>query len=260
MAQLRADWWRGIFGVLGVVAVLELLTRNRAIGPHQLPPPSTIFRALAPRLDSIELWSDVVSTLQGWGAGLLLALAIAFPLGVAIGSSSLLYRSLRVVIDFLRPVPSVALIPLVILVYGAGFGSKVFLVSFASFWPLLTQTIYGVQGADPVALDVARAFRLRQTVQFARVTLPAASPYMATGLRIASSIALVVAITAELIIGGEGLGRSIAIAQESAAVELMYALVMVTGILAWALNSAFARAERRLLYWHARERPLELST
>lgn len=254
MAHLRADWLRGIFGVLGVVTVLELFTRSGAIGSRQLPPPSTIFRTLATRLDSIDLWSDVLSTLQGWGAGLLLALAVAVPIGVAIGSSSVLYRSLRVVIDFLRPVPSVALIPLVILVFGAGLESKVFLVSFASFWPVLIQTIYGVQDADPVAVDTARAFRLRWAARFARVTLPGASPHMATGLRIASTIALVIAITAELVIGTEGLGRSIAIAQESGAVELMYALVMVTGILAWAINSSFIRVERRVLHWHARDR------
>ena len=82
------------------------------------------------------------------------------PAGILIGSSRWAYRALRVPIEFLRPIPSVALIPLAVLVYGTGLQSKVFLAAFASFWPMLIQTIYGVQDVDPVATDTARSFGL----------------------------------------------------------------------------------------------------
>ena len=103
-------------------------------------------------------WAAVGNTLQGWALGLGIAALIAIPAGILIGSSRLLYRALRGVIEFLRPIPSVALIPLAVLVYGSGLESKVFLAAFAATWPLLMQTLYGVQDVDPVATDTARSF------------------------------------------------------------------------------------------------------
>ena len=121
-----------------------------------------------------------------------------------IGSSRLLYRALRGVIEFLRPIPSVALIPLAILIYGTGLQSKVFLAAFASFWQLLVATLYGVQDVDPVATDTARSFGLGRIQRLFRVTLPSAVPYIATGIRIASAVSLILTVTAELVIGSAG--------------------------------------------------------
>ena len=247
----------GPIGVVSLLAVLELMTRIELLASRHFPPPSETLRTLAGELDGASLWSDVGSTLEGWAVGLALAVAVAVPLGVAVGSSALLYRSLRFPIEFLRPVPSVALIPLVVLVYGTGLESKVFLVFFAALWPLLVQTIYGMQDTDPVARDTARAFRVGRARRLVAVTLPGAAPYIATGLRISSSIALVLAVTAELVIGIDGLGQSIHLAGQSGAVERMYALIVVTGIAGWAVNSVFARAERRVLHWHPAARPVE---
>jgi ABC-type nitrate/sulfonate/bicarbonate transport system permease component len=151
----------------------------------------------------------------------------------------------------------VALIPLVVLTLGTQLDSKIFLVFFASLWPLLIQTIYGVQDADPVALDTARAFRIPRFVRLVGVTLPGAVPYIATGLRISSSVALILAVTAELVVGMEGLGQAIDLAGTGGAVELMYALIVVTGILGWTLNGVFMRVERRVLHWHPSARPVE---
>src|SRR5262249_59837206 len=105
-----------------------------------------------------------------------------------------------------------------------GLKSTVFLVAFASTWPLLIQTIYGARDIDPTALETARSFRIRRRDRILRVTLMGAVPYIATGLRIASATALILAITAELIIGSAGLGRAIGLAREGGAVDSMYAL------------------------------------
>jgi ABC-type nitrate/sulfonate/bicarbonate transport system permease component len=183
--------------------------------------------------------------------------AVGVPLGIAIGSKPLVYRALRVPIEFLRPIPSVALIPLVVLVLGVGLDSKVLLVFIAALWPLLIQTIYGIQDADPVALETARAFRLGRLRSLTGVTFPGAVPYIATGLRISSSVALVLAVTAELVMGSEGLGHAIGLAGEGGAVELMYALIVVTGVVGLCLNSVFTRVEHRVLHWHASTRPVE---
>jgi len=244
-------------GALGSLAGLELLTRTDLLPSRHFPPPSETLSTLAGEVHRASLWSDVASTLEGWVIGLALALVIAVPLGIALGSSALLYRAVRFPIEFLRPIPSVALLPVLVLVYGSGLESKVVLVFFASVWPLLIQTIYGIQDADPVATDTARAFRLGRGQRLLRVTLPSAVPYIATGLRISSSVALILAVTAELVIGSEGLGHAIGLAGDAGDVRLMYALILVTGVLGWALNGAFTRVERRVLHWHVSMRPVE---
>jgi ABC-type nitrate/sulfonate/bicarbonate transport system permease component len=250
------DWSLGWIGIFGSLAALEVVTRTELLPSRHFPPPSETLSTLAGEIHRVSLWSDVASTLEGWAIGLALAFAIAVPLGIAVGSSALLYRALRFPIEFLRPIPSVALIPVLVLVYGSGLESKVFLVFFASVWPLLIQTIYGVQDADPVATDTARAFRFGHGQRLLRVTLPGAVPYIATGLRISSSVALILAVTAELVIGSEGLGHSIGLAGDGGDVRLMYALILVTGVVGWTLNGLVARAERRVLHWHASMRPL----
>jgi ABC-type nitrate/sulfonate/bicarbonate transport system permease component len=250
----------GLLALFAALAALEVVARAELISSSQFPPVSEMFRAIGAELPSATFWSDVARTVQGWGVGLVAAFTVAVPLGVLIGSNALVYRSLRVPIEFLRPIPSVALIPLVVLTLGTGLESKIFLVAFAAFWPLFMQTMYGVQDSDPLARDTARVFRVGPVARFALVTLAGAAPYVATGLRVASSIALVLAITTELLIGVDGLGRSISIAQQSGAVELTYALVVVTGILGWVLNSVFARVERRVLRWHSVHRRAEAKT
>jgi len=141
-----------------------------------------------------------------------------------------------------------------VLVYGTGLQSKVFLAVYASFWPVLVQAIYGVQDIDPVAMDTARSFGFSRLRRLVRVTLPSALPYIATGLRISSAVSLVLVVTAELVIGAPGLGREINAARQGGATDLMYALIIVTGLVGWLLNIAFVRVERRVLHWHPSQR------
>jgi ABC-type nitrate/sulfonate/bicarbonate transport system permease component len=240
--------------VLVTLALFEALTRGEVISPDYFPPPSEMFASLFDELGTSSFWSAVGNTLLGWALGLGIAMLIAIPAGIVIGSSRLLYRSLRGVIEFLRPIPSVALIPLAILIYGSGLESKVFLAAFASTWPLLMQTLYGVQDTDPVATDTARSFGFGRAARLLRVTLPSAIPYIATGVRISAAVSLILCVTAELVIGAAGLGREINLARQGGAVDLMYGLIVATGLLGWAMNAGFTRVERRVLHWHPSQR------
>src|SRR5215216_10755 len=201
-------------GIAFMIALGELLTRTETISSRHFPPPSEMFAALADEVTTAEFWAAVGDTMQGWALGLAVACAIAIPAGIVIGSSALLYRSVRAVVEFLRPIPSVALIPLAVLIWGSGLESKVFLAAFAATWPLLMQTLYGVQDVDPVATDTARSFGFSRFQRMLRVTLPSAVPYIATGIRISAAVALILAVTAELVIGSPGLGREINIARQ----------------------------------------------
>jgi ABC-type nitrate/sulfonate/bicarbonate transport system permease component len=249
--QIRVpDWALPWLGVLSVLALFELLSRSNAINSHFFPPVTKMLSALWDQLGESSFWTAVGNTMEGWAIGLGIAAAIGIPLGILIGSSFLSYRSLRAVIEFLRPIPSVALIPLAVLVYGTGLESKVFLAVYASLWPILVQALYGVQDVDPVAMDTARSFRFGRLERMRRVTLPSALPYIATGVRISAAVSLILVVTAELVIGAPGLGRSINVAREGGATDLMYALIIVTGLLGWLINAVFVRAERRVLHWH----------
>jgi ABC-type nitrate/sulfonate/bicarbonate transport system permease component len=241
-------------GVAAVLALFELLTRTEVISSRHFPPPTEMFAALADEVVTGDFWTAVGNTMQGWAIGLAVAAAIAIPVGIVVGSSALLYRAVRAVIEFLRPIPSVALIPLAVLIWGSGLESKVFLAAFASTWPLLMQTLYGVQDVDPVATDTARSFGLSRAQRLLYVTLPSAVPYIATGVRISAAVALILAVTAELVIGAPGLGREINIARQGDAVDIMYALIAVTGLLGWGVNIVFSRLERRVLHWHPSQR------
>jgi ABC-type nitrate/sulfonate/bicarbonate transport system permease component len=241
-------------GIATTLAALELLTRAGAISSRHFAPPSDMIAALADQVTTGEFWTAVGNTMEGWAVGLAVAAAIAIPAGIVIGSSRVLYRAARAVIEFLRPIPSVALIPLAVLIWGSGLESKVFLAAFAATWPLLMQTLYGVQDVDPVATDTARSFGFSRPQRLLYVTLPSAVPYIATGVRISAAVALILAVTAELVIGAPGLGREINIARQSEAVDIMYALIAVTGLLGWGVNALFARIERRVLHWHPSQR------
>ena len=240
--------------VVGVLALFDILPRIGLLPRDHFPPITETLGTLGEQLGEASFWEAVGNTLQGWALGLGIAAGLAIPIGIVIGSSSLLYRATRGLIEFLRPIPSVALIPLAILIYGTGLQSKVFLAAFAAFWQLLVATLYGVQDVDPVATDTARSFGFSRRQRLFRVTLPSAVPYIATGLRIASAVSLILTVTAELVIGSAGLGRSINVARSGGNEELMYALILSTGILGVLLNGIFVRGERRVLRWHPSQR------
>lgn len=255
LSQVRAtEWGPPLLAVVGVLLLWELLTRTGIMPGRFLPAMSETFAEFGTLATEGDFWAAVRHTLEGWALGLGIAVALAVPLGILIGSSGLLYRATRVLIEFLRPIPSVALIPLAVLIYGTGLESKVFLAAFASFWPVLIQTLYGVQDVDPVAIDTARAYGLGRFERLWRVKLPSAIPYIATGVRISSAVALILAVTAELVIGAPGLGRQINVARAGGALELMYALIIVTGVLGWMLNIVATQGERRVLHWHPSQR------
>jgi ABC-type nitrate/sulfonate/bicarbonate transport system permease component len=244
-------------GVLAALALWEALPRLGVLPADYIPPASSVVPRLVELLGQGAFWQDVGSTLAGWAVGLGIATIAAVPLGLLIGNNAYLHRATRATIEFLRPIPSVALIPLAVLVYGITFDMKIFLVTFASFWPILVQSIYGVQDVDPVAHDTARSFGFGRMTIFFKVTLPSAAPYIATGLRISSALAIILAITAELVAGVPGLGHSILLAQNGGATELMYALIVATGLLSLWLSAALAGLERYVLRWHQSHRKVQ---
>src|SRR6476646_2574751 len=202
-------------------------------------------------------WKALGETVRGWAIGLGLAAALAVPIGVALGSSDFAASAFRVPIEFLRPIPSAALIPLLFLTLGTTLKSEVFLATFGAFWPLLVQTMYGVRDVDPVTLDTARSFRLGRFERLRRVTLPSALPYIMTGVRISSTVALILAFTAELFMGTPGLGQRLNFAASYGLETQPHALALATGFLGLAIHLGFTMLETRALRWHPSQRVVQ---
>lgn len=246
-----------LLGGVGVLLALVAWQLAPAIGlvpSDEVPPAGDVLSALGDLLGTSEFWRAVGATLAGAGIGLAIAVVAGVALGILMGSSRVAWHALRPTVEFLRPVPGVALIPVAILVFGPSLEGDVLLVAFGCLWPMLVQTLYGVRAVDDVALATARSYGLSRVQRVRWVQLPSALPYIATGLRISSAIALIVAVTAELVAGNTGLGESISLAQSAGQTEDMYALIVTAGILGVLVHVVFAALERRLLHWHQSQR------
>ena len=247
----------GLVFVLSIAAALalwEVISRTGVISQKDLPSMSTSFRELWTLMQTSDFWAAFGETVRGWALGLGVATALAVPIGIVLGSSEFAASAFRVPIEFLRPIPSAALIPLLFLTLGTNLKSEIFLASFGAFWPLLVQTMYGVRDVDPIALDTARSFGVGRLERLYRIKLPSAVPYIATGVRISSTVALILAFTAELFMGTPGLGQKVNIAQAYGLEDQLYAYALATGFLGVAIHVVSSAVERRGLRWHPSQR------
>jgi ABC-type nitrate/sulfonate/bicarbonate transport system permease component len=253
-ANGRFGWWLPTAATIGLFVLAEIAVRGGLVLRAAFPAPTEVFRALYDEIQTTAFWDAIWQTLQGWGLGLGIAIAAAIPLGILIGTIPLAYRSVRSLVDFLRPIPSVAQLPLCILVIGITLTLKTYLAAFGAFWPLLFQTMYGVQDVDPVTRDTATAYRLGLRHRFLFISLPGSTPFIATGLRISATYALLVCIGVEFITGLPGLGRSIIQSQQALQVPRMYAYIVTSGLLGLLIAAVFIRLERIALRWHPSQR------
>lgn len=240
----------GALGVLLVTLVVELVPRLGLVDARFLPPATEIFAALFGLLGDASFWGALVNTLITWFIGLTIAMILGVGLGMLIGSFPVVREFTASTIEFLRPIPSVALIPLAVLMLGTQRPSTLLLVVYAAFWQVLVQVLYGVADVDPIARDTARSYHFRFLTEGYWVVWPTALPYVVTGFRLAATVALVLTLTGELIIGTPGLGQQIAVAQASGAVPLMYALIVVAGVLGVLVNLVARFIEVKALFWH----------
>ena len=219
--------------------------------------PSAALSALAGGLWSGTLSGEIGTTLESYAEGLALALAVGVVLGIVLGSSRTLLDAFSVVIEFLRPIPAVALIPVAILFFGVGVPTSRFVIAYAALWPVLINTLYGVRGSDRLLHDVAKTSGVTSLGRLVRVTLPGALPSIATGVRVSASIALLVGVTAEFVTGTGGIGSYMQRQQLAFQLPELYAAVVLVGVLGYVINVVLRVAQARLAFWVGEER-LEL--
>jgi ABC-type nitrate/sulfonate/bicarbonate transport system permease component len=207
--------------------------------------------------DAPELLAATAITLRGWLEGFAVAGLVGVALGALIGFWNRADDALNVVVELLRPMPSVATIPIAIVILGLGDPMKLAVAGFAAVWPVLIGTTYGVRATDPRYVDAARTLGASAGRIVREIVLPAAAPAIASGLRIASATALILVVTTEMVASPSGLGNLIVSAMFAARADLMLGGVLVVAAIGYVLNEVITRLEARLLRWHYRRVRLE---
>lgn len=254
--ELRRRRTRAILlPVVGVAVVLLIwqLAVSTGIAPNAVPNVWDVVVGCVNLLRSTKFWIALAQTIGAAVAGWSIAAVIGVPLGLVIGTLAPLDRALGVIIEFGRSFPVIALLPVVVLLLGANSRMEVFMVALSCLWPILIQTIAGARRQDAAVVDTVRVFRIPTMLRFRRVLLPASMPFISTGLRIASSIAILVAVGIEVLSQTPGLGRQITLAQEAARWDLAFAYLFFAGMIGWGLAAALAAVEKRSLRWNHRK-------
>ena len=232
-----------------VLLIWELGSRNNPALQTYLPPVSRILSSLGELILSGRILSHLMITLSRFLQGYVLAALIAVILGTVLGYFRLAHSLFEAVIEFLRPMPSVAIIPVAVLLLGISDAMIVAVTVYASLWPVLINTIDGVRYIERTLIDTGRTFGLNRRQILWLVVLPAAAPYIVTGLRISLSIALILVTTAEMIAGSRGLGFFILDEERSMNSGNMYAGVILVSALGYLLNRLFVLGEGWAMNW-----------
>lgn len=243
---------RGLAGLGALLVAWQLASAFGVFPPDYIPPPTVVGARLAQLLAADKDFQlDTIATVLACLIALGIATGIAVPLGLLLGSVRGVRVATRSLVDFLRPIPSVALIPLVMLLMGGGPATKITLGVYAAVWPILFNTIYALDEIDPLYTDTARSFGFGRLRTMFTVALPHAAPFISTGIRMSASISLIVVVTSELLIGGEGgLGGVILKASSGGGeMDLVLAGTLVIGLIGYLLNSGLERLQLRLFRW-----------
>ncbi len=235
--------------VIPVVLVLlwEIGARVGTLPHDTMSQPSDIVVAGWNALLDGELLLATWQTFESALLGLAIGSGIGIGIGILIGLSPTLEGIVGPTLDTIRPVPSVALIPLALLIYGFGVRMEVLVVSFAATWPILIVTVSAVRGVEPRLIEVARMLQMSNFSRALRIVLPAIMARIAIGIRVSASVALVVAVTVEIVLNPQGLGYNMIIAAQSLRPELMWAEMLWVGIAGWAFNTMLLTIDRRWL-------------
>jgi ABC-type nitrate/sulfonate/bicarbonate transport system permease component len=238
---------RGVLIPAAALVLWEAGSRAGVLPMDTLSRPSDVATAFALALADGSILRATWQTVEAALAGFAIAAAGGILVGVVLGLSPLLERTVGPSIEALRPVPAVALTPLTLLLFGFGLRMEAAVVAIACVWPVLLVTIAAVRGIEPRLLEVARALRLPFASRLRKIILPAALGRILVGLRVSLSISLIVAVTVEIVMNPRGLGYGMIVASQSLKPDLMYAQLLWLGFLGWGLNALLTRTFGR---WH----------
>lgn len=253
LSRARLISWAQRLGAFIVVLALWTWFAKTKGADANFPTPWQALQKLVELVQTSTYWRAVGETAYTAVLGFLIAAVIGIPIGMMIGMSRRAQLSTQFLVDFGRTIPVIAILPLAILVLHIGRTMAVFLVFFGAIWPLLIQATYAVAQITPQSRQVVRAFHLKRIERIRFVYAPSMMPFLTTGLRIAASISLLMAVTAEFLGRAPGLG---VVMRDSADVDphATFAYMLTAGALGMLLNVGLVALQKRVLWWHPSQR------
>jgi ABC-type nitrate/sulfonate/bicarbonate transport system permease component len=249
MPQSVSERIPGLLLILFLMGLWEASVRFGWMVSPTWPAISLVLATFWQNLTDGTYLAVIGSSLQRLFIGYFIAVVLAVGIGLAMGVWRSFYLLTEPLVEFLRPIPSPAYLPMAILFLGIDDVMKIFMVSFASFFPILLNTVSGVRSIDPILLETGKTFGYRRWEIMRKILLPASASFILTGMRISLAIALIVTVIAEMVAGNSGIGYYVLNAQRSYLVPEMYAGVIALALVGFALNKIFVFVENRLLHW-----------
>src|SRR3954469_828556 len=247
-----AQWcWRlGSFAVAaGFVALWQLGANRKLVSPVFLPGPDRAWASLVRGFTSGDLLAKTLGTLEHMAYGWLAASMLRIALGAMIGSSKTMRSYVAPSLEFLRPLPASAIIPVAIALFGLTQGMALFVIAFGAIWPMLLATVHGFAAVEPRLYEVARALHMSRLAVILKIALPSASPDILSGMRLSLTVALILSVVCEMLAGLDGLGHWILLSARAFRSADLFAGVILLGAIGYATALMMSAVERRLLVW-----------
>ncbi len=251
-ARMSASGWFGSVAVaLAFVALWWAASHGGWISRVFLPTPEATAASLEEGLAGGELWAFTLATTLRMAKGWVLASAVGVGLGALIGVSAAARAYLQPTLEFVRPLPASALLPLAIAVFGLNPAMVLSVVVFGAVWPVLLATIHGFAAVEPRLDEVSRCLQLGRWAFVFKIGLPNALPDILAGMRLSLTVSLIVSVVGEMIASQPGLGQAILLAARAFRASELFAGIVLLGLIGLASNALLSLAERRLLKWQA---------
>ena len=250
IAWLWKTRWFGVGFIVLLLASWELAAASGWVPSMSFPRMSAVLVAWWDLIISGELFGELVPSILRMFGGYFIGVALGVVLGLLMGYFRFFYSLLEPITEVLRPIPSPAYLPIVILFLGIDDEMKVFMIAFASLFPVLLNTYSGVRSVDPIQLQTARTFGVTGWKLLWQIVLPSAAPYIFTGMRVSLAVALIVMVISEMVAASSGIGYFILSAQRGFKIRDMFAGVLTLAVVGYVLNRLFVAIENRVLAWH----------
>lgn len=235
-----------VFPIL-VLLFWQYASTHGLVKASLVPAPLTIGKTFLSYIESGKLWKNLSVSFGRVACGYLIGALCGVAVGFLMGLFKPINAALSGIVSVLRPIPTIALIPIVILLVGIGFSSKVVVIAFGSFWPVLLNTIHGIQTVDNKLLEVAYTYRISTMKTIFKIIVPSSIPAILTGLRLGMSNAWMSVVAAEMIASSTGIGYLITLSRETANARVMYMCVLTIGVIGLFIDKGLTRLEHYYL-------------
>lgn len=244
--RLPGIYWRlaSFLIAAGLVGLWQLVANMKLISPVFLPGPDRAWASLVRGFKNGDLTSKLLGTLEHMAYGWFVASIAGIALGAMIGSSRSARAYIAPSLEFLRPLPVSAIIPVAIAMFGLTQTMALFVISFGAIWPMLLATIHGFAAVEPRLYEVARSLQMSRLAVIFKIALPSAAPDILAGMRLSLTVALILSVVCEILAGLDGLGHSVLLSARAFRSADLFAGVILLGIIGYltALMMSFAEA------------------